>query len=134
MAVLTIHDLNGPALSFDLRDLLRVTAPLSLEATWTIKSPDTSPFEATGVGGLRLEELADSLARISGDELLALADNAAQVIWGDFAGALPDYPHQEWMIIRAVDSSFYVVETADEASITMIKSRFIDVRFPKGAN
>jgi hypothetical protein len=134
MAVLTIHDLKGHVLAFDLRDLLRATAPLSLEATWTIEPPDASAFEATGVGGLRLEELAHSSARISGDELLALADNIVQVMWGDFLGTLPDYPHREWMTIRAVDSSFYVVETADEASITKIKSRFNDVRFARSAD
>lgn len=128
MTTLTIHDLDGGALAFDLRDVIRVLAPLSLAATWTITSPDESEFEATGVGGLRLERLAEASARITGDELLAIADNTVQVIWGDFAAALPDDPDREWLTIRAVDSSFYEVEISDADAIAKLKFGFSDVR------
>lgn len=128
MTTLTIHDLDGGALAFDLGDLIRALAPLSLAATWTITSPDESSFEATGVGGRRLEELAEASARIAGDELLIIADDTVQVIWGDFVGASPDDPHREWLTIRAFDSSFYEVETLDADAIAKVKSRFSDVR------
>jgi hypothetical protein len=113
---LTIRDLDGAVLAFDLRDLLRVLSPRSLAATWKITSSSESAFDATGAGGLRLEALA------------TIADDTVQVIWGDFVGALPADPHQEWLIVRAVDSSFFEIETSDQSSIAAIKSRFHDVR------
>lgn len=128
MEKLAIFDLDGFRLAFDLRDVLRVLAPRSLSATWTIRTPDASFFEATGAGGGRLEELADVSAQVSGDELLALADDTVQVIWGEFLGALPDDPNREWLIVRAVDSSFFEIETSDEAALATIKSSFKDVR------
>jgi len=131
MTRLTIHDLDGGVLAFDLRDVIRVLAPRSLAATWTITSPEESSFEATGVGGQRLEELAGAAARIAGDELLVIADDIVQVIWGYFVGALPDDPHQEWLTIRAFDSSFYEVETSDADAVEKVKSRFSDVRIVK---
>lgn len=128
MEKLTIHDLDGAVLAFDLRDLLRVLAPRSLAATWKITSSSASAFDATGSGGLRLEALADTPAQIIGEELLTIADDTVQVIWGDFVGALPADPDQEWLIVRAVDSSFFEIETSDQSSIAAIKSRFHDVR------
>lgn len=128
MKKLAIFDLDDFGLAFDLRDVLRVLAPRSLAATWTIRTPDASSFEATGAGGARLEELADVSAQVGGDELLALADDTVQVIWGDFVGALPDDPNREWLIVRAVDSSFFEIETLDQAALATIESSFKDVR------
>ncbi len=128
MALITIHDVEDHVLAFDLRDLLRILAPLAEKAAWTITSPAESAFEATGTGGLRLEELAEAAACIDGSELLAIADDTQQVIWGDFVGRLPDDPQRDWLTIRAFDSSFYEVETLDEAAIEKVKSRFRDVR------
>lgn len=128
MARLTIHDLAGSTLAFDLRDVVRVLAPVSLSAIWTIKSPEDEAFEATGTGGLRLAELAEATARISGEELQSIANATTQVIWGDLVGALPDKPDQEWLIIRAIDSSFYAIETLDRAAVEKVKLNFTDVR------
>ena len=125
---LAIYDQDGLGLSFDLRDVLRVLAPPSLAATWTVRTPDESSFEAMGAGGARLERWAEVSAQVRGEELLAVADDTLQVIWGDFAGALPDELNREWLIVRAVDSSFFEVETSDEAAIAAIKSSFKDVR------
>jgi len=134
VATFTIHDLDNRVLAFDLRDLLHALAPMSLAAQWTITAPDASPFEATGAGGVRLEALAEASAQIDGDELLSIADATVQVIWGDFVGVLPDHPHREWLTIRAVDSSYFEVETEDAASIALIKSRFRDVRDRAGVD
>lgn len=128
MATVTIHDLyDGRVLAFDLHDLLRLLAPSSLEARWTITSNEED-FFATGEGGARLEELAATAAEVTGIELLALADDTAQVIWGDFIGVLPDDGREPWITIRAVDSSFYEVMTYDSEAIFKIKTRFADVR------
>lgn len=128
MEKLRIFDLDDFGLAFDLRDVLRVLAPRSLAAKWTIRTPDACSFEATGAGGERLEELAKVSAQIGGDELLAIADYTVQVIWADFVGALSDEPSQEWLVIRAVDSSFFEIETSDQAALATIRSAFKDVR------
>ncbi|MBF2715341.1 hypothetical protein [Agrobacterium vitis] len=88
MKTIRIHDVmkNG-VLPFDLRDLLRLLAPRSLQAVWrvsTVKSglPELEWFDATGDGGEKLELLANRDAVITGQELLALAKQTTQVIWG----------------------------------------------------
>ncbi len=128
MARLTIHDLAGSALAFDLCDIVRVLAPASLSAIWTIRPPEDEAFEATGAGGLRLAELAEATARISGEELQSIANATTQVIWGDFVGELPGKPDEEWLTIRAIDSSFYTIETLDRAAVEKVKLHFMDVR------
>lgn len=128
MAKLSVHDLTRNTLAFDLRDLVRVLAPASLAAMWTIKAPEEVAFEATGAGGLRLAELAEVSARITGQELQNIANATTQVIWGNFIGVLPDEPDRTWLVIRAIDSSFYEIETADTAAVEKVKSHFTDVR------
>jgi hypothetical protein len=133
MTTLTIHDLKEHALAFDLRDLLRLLAPRSLQATWvitTVKSLDRKHewFDATGDGGEQLERLARENTRLSGSELLTIADRTRQVIWGEFIASFPVNPEENWVIVRALDSSFYEITTRDEAVLETISSTFEDVR------
>lgn len=133
MATLRIYDLKEHLLSLDLRDLLRVLAPRSLQATWTISTVKSSQpghewFEATGEAGNKLEALAQKDTRVSGVDLSALAKKTRQVIWGEFVGSLPSKADENWVIIRAIDSSFYEVTTLDETVLDLIKSSFNGVR------
>jgi hypothetical protein len=119
LQTLRIFDLKGRVLAFDLRDLLDLLAPLSLEAEWVvsaIKPGELWPesLEATGEAGERLEILAQRNALISGVDLAALAKTTVQVIWGEFVGLLPVTLDNKWGIIRAFDSSFYEVTSCDE--------------------
>lgn len=135
VVLLTINDLDDRGvLAFDLRDLLRVIGPRAAAAEWAIVEPVESSFEATGEGGGRLEALAEASAQISGAELIAIADETQQVIWGDFVGRLPNAPHQDWLTIRAFDSSFFEVETSDEEAIERVKFHFRDVRLGTARN
>jgi hypothetical protein len=132
MATIRIHDLKEHHLAVDLRDLLRLFAPESLQAHWTVSTVKSSTgdewFDATGDGGEQLEALAQDNARLSGVDLAALAGNTQQVIWGEFVGSLPAEQGETWMIIRAVDSTFYEIETDDEIVFEKIKSTYKDVR------
>ncbi|MCE6073966.1 hypothetical protein [Agrobacterium vitis] len=130
MKTIRIHDVmkNG-VLAFDLRDLLRLLAPRSLQAVWrvsTVKSglPELEWFDATGDGGEKLELLANRDAVITGQELLALAKQTTQVIWGEFSGYFPNATHDNWLTIRAIDSSYYEITTADEAVLKKLKDSF----------
>jgi len=133
MATLRIYDLKQHALTFDLRDLVELLAPRSLQATWTVSTVKSSErsdqlFEATGEGGEKLEALAKEDAELSGPELARLARETHQVIWGQFVGAFPSKSRDRWITIRAVDSTYYEITTIDEAVLNKIKSAFNDVR------
>jgi hypothetical protein len=127
VVTLRVCDLGNSGLAFDLIDFLRVLAPRSLQANWTVSSFEDE-FEATGEGAARLEELAENGGSITGDELLALAENTWQVIWGEFVGVLPDGSGQPLITIRAVDSSYYEIITSEEETAATIKAHFNDVR------
>ncbi|MBB3454361.1 hypothetical protein FHT86_002660 [Rhizobium sp. BK313] len=138
MATLRIYDLKRNVLALDLRDLLRLLAPRSLEANWTVSTVKSSKpghewFEATGEGGERLEELAQYDARVSGRDLTVLAEKTRQVIWGEFVGWGPTQSDKKWVTIRAVDSTFYEIDTDDETALSKISSTYNDVRTGEAA-
>ncbi|WP_027685635.1 hypothetical protein [Rhizobium leguminosarum] len=133
MATLRIYDLKEHVLALDLRDLLRLLAPRSLQANWTVSTVKSSKpghewFEATGEGGEQLEALAQDNAWLSGSDLAALAENTQQVIWGEFVSSAPTQSDQTWVVIRAADSTFYEIETDDETVLNKISSTYKDVR------
>lgn len=133
MKTLRVYDLNDHVLALDLRDLLRLLAPRSLETNWVVSRVKSSKpghewFEATGEGGEQLEGLAKDNAQLSGSELAALAENTWQVIWGEFVGWAPTQSDKPWVIIRAVDSTFYEVDTDDETVLSKISSTYKDFR------
>jgi hypothetical protein len=128
MATLRIYD---P--SVNLSDLVRLLAPRSLQATWTVSTvkcsePDDGGFDASGEGGERLEALALQDARIPGSELAALATETRQVIWGEFVGSFPTKSQERWITIRSVDSTFYEITSLDDAVLNKMRSTFNDVR------
>lgn len=103
MTSLRIYDLKDHALALDLKELLRLLAPLSLQAIWTVSAvrssrPGHAWFEATGESGERLEALAQGNVRLPGTDLAALAETTKQVIWGEFTGSIPTRPDRAWVI------------------------------------
>ncbi len=138
MATLRIYDLKRNVLALDLRDLLQLLAPRTLEASWTVSTVKSSKpghewFQATGDGGEQLEELAQDDARLSGFDLAALAEKTQQVIWGEFVGSRPMQSDKTWVTIRAVDSTFYEIDTDDETVLSKISSTYDDVRTGEAA-
>jgi hypothetical protein len=136
---LEIHDKKpnpafalGSSLRVDLRHLLDLLLPQSLQSDWIVTSvkfpnPGHTYFEATGQGGEQLEKLSESNSRISGAELAAIAAKTRQVIWGEFRGCFSK-DTASWVIIRAVDSSFHEVTTEDESVLDTLRAAFKDVR------
>lgn len=129
MATVRIHDIDSDRRGCVLSRLLKLLAPRSLQANWTISAiassnPNWAWFEATGDGGEQLEMLAASKAWLSGHELADLAKKTQQVIWGSFVGSLSNANDGVWLAIRAIDSTFYEVSTSDEAVLQAIKSVF----------
>jgi hypothetical protein len=133
MTSLRIYDLKDHVLALDLRDVLRLLAPRSLQASWIVSSvkssrPEHEWFEATGDGGEKLQALAQSKSHVSGADLAALAEKTQQVIWGEFTGFAPTPPGNIWVVIRAADSTFYEIETDDETVLGRIISAYNDIR------
>lgn len=90
-------------LSFDLKDVLHAIGSEVEESDWEIES-----IESLGEGATILQEVSAERRRISGSELMALANRVYQVIDGEFR-AIRKNEAQPWLVIRAVDSSGYDV-------------------------
>ncbi len=75
-----------------------------------------------------MEALAQDNARLSGSDLTALAEETRQVIWGEFVGSGPTKSDKTWVIVRAVDSTLYEIDTDDKAVLSKISSTYKDVR------
>jgi hypothetical protein len=128
-----LFDAKRREIVIDLRHFLRVLAPRSVQATWTVsavRSPESGGewFEATGDGGKELDALAREDVNLSGTILAALAEATGQVIWGEFVGRFPSETDKSWITIRVVDSSFYEVTTLDDTAVSKIRTAFGDVR------
>ena len=143
MTTLRIHDGSNGALALDLRDLVDLLAPRSLEASWTV-SPvvlhdpvlDHSFDEFMIVGqGAPGEDLLEKCAAggspVGGALLSKAAREATQVIWGQFVGTLPGRS-DTWIMIRAIDGTFFEVTSSDGAVLNAIRSVYKDVRMAAG--
>ena len=109
-------------LAFDLIDLLRIAGPAVATHRWICRD-----VEAFGPSAEALHAASDLGTVLSGDELIRIASGISQVIDGDFRTiAEPGAP--TWLRIRAIDSTEYVVATADEAVLAQIRAAFHDVR------
>jgi hypothetical protein len=99
----------------------------ALAATWSVRDVDDEFFDATGAGGAALEQLARSGERVSGARLTELAGDTLQVIWGEFTGYEAVSSGIPWVVIRAIDSSYFEVATDDDDAVARIRACFKDV-------
>jgi hypothetical protein len=109
-------------LTVDLIDILRLLGPSATDSEWRISGVEC----AGGPAGEDLHGLADQPARVPGEKLLSLATGVTQVIDGVFAG-YRDGEEQPWIIIRAVDSSAFDVQSEDAEALARMKRHFRNV-------
>jgi hypothetical protein len=141
MATLRIYDYRNQALAFDLRHLVDLLAPRALEATWVVSpvrmhdsrnGTSFDEFMMTGPGEVgQLEQFAASGLSVSGAALSKAAHEAHQVIWGEFTAILPKQT-DAWVVIRAIDSTFYEMTSSDESVLSAVRKAFKDVRVAPG--
>jgi hypothetical protein len=105
-------------LSFDLVDILRALGERARESSWTVENLD-----CFGESAEELDRLAESGRAIEGASLVRIAERLTQVIDGDFAG-VDSSANQPWVIVRAVDSSWWEVWTDDDSALAAITARF----------
>ena len=121
---------DGRVLAFDLREALAALGTQALRTYWAVSgvADQGEALSATGDGGVELEELARSGARVSGARLLQIAQRVRQVIWGEFNSYDSSEAAEPRLVIRAIDSSCFEVRCDDETILARIPGAFADVR------
>lgn len=123
MPILRIHDAQpGGGLAFDLRDILAVLQPRAGNAEWEVYHADEE-FWVTGEDTRAIEALVGSGERVPGKTLSSLANEIHQVIWGEFR-AFDGAAAKPWVIVRAIDSSYFEIETDDDALAALVQQHF----------
>ena len=102
-------------------DILQLLGLQAVNSEWEI-----SDVECVGAVADSLHKLSDSKARVPGHILLQMAAHLTQVIDGEFIG-YGEGEKQPWIIVRAVDSSAYDVQSEDEDVLAQIRCRFKEV-------
>lgn len=100
-----------------LSELLTLLTGPAMLLTWIL-----SDVEAVGSEAEALQEAAEADRRLTFDELLQLAKGVAQVIDGEFVGY--DSHQEKRLVIRAVDSSAFDVESDDETVVRLVEGKF----------
>jgi len=105
-------------LAINLIDILQAIAPAILTTQWQITS-----LECLGTTAEQLHQIADNHQLISGKLLLELAAEITQVIDGKFQSYRLN-ENQPWLIITAIDSTAYDIETVDQRILIKMRQQF----------
>jgi hypothetical protein len=109
-------------MAVELNELLQLVGPPVRESDWELKNVEC----VGGSAATDCHRLSNSGQRISGDQVIRLAAGVDQFIDGEFEAYRKDAP-RPWLIIRAVDSSAYDVESEDTRLLRRIQERFRNV-------
>lgn len=117
---------GGEILACDLRHILRAIGSDALGWIWFVNGvlAVDEPLMATGEGADGLEDLERSGERVSGSQLLEIAERTHQVIWGEFRAYRDDGEPEPWMRMIAFDSSRYEVWCEDEETLRRVAFAF----------
>jgi hypothetical protein len=126
MLGVTIRDMKqtelGGFLSFDLVDIFSAIGDVAIVSTWKCRN-----VECVGQNAERLYELAETGKKVSGLELSEIANGISLTIDGQFeayrAGEV-----EPWILIDAVDSSWFDVFSRDASVLERVRCHFRDVR------
>jgi hypothetical protein len=120
MQGVTIRDVDERnVLTFDLRDILRLLGTAGTKSTWEVEG-----LECVGPEADRFLERSNAPLRIDGLSLLRLSETVDQVIDGTFRGFRHQNDDQPWIVVSAVDSSAYDVQTNDARVLDLMRRSF----------
>jgi hypothetical protein len=130
MRGLRINDLKDHHLAFDLRDLLHALGPSALSAWWRPRTPVWYiAEEEASIDALEWRE--GDAQWTSGSQVLNETQRLRQVVDGVIEGfRTPNKPtgsDKPWVVLRAVDSSWWEIYTDDSGVLSAIRDRFTDV-------
>lgn len=124
MQAVLIRDMvpGGGFLAVDLRHVLDALGERALDSSWRLEDLwATDETEET-----RLQKLADQGHLVSGRTLKEAAEVVVQVIDGVFSAFEPGRA-EPWVIVEAVDSSYYTVRSREPTVLQNIRDCFRDV-------
>ena len=87
-----------------------------------------------GESAAEFEALAQSGERISGRRFAKLSERTRQVVWGKFIGYEDPSSQNPWIVIVSDDSTWFEVQSTDEAALSRLEIGFRDVRSVPEAN
>src|SRR5262249_52043041 len=108
-------------LALDLIDILEILGPRAGNSVWLVEG-----VESSGHSSDDLHTLSNAGTRVSTARLREIASDLDQIIDRVFSGYGPQ-ESEPWVIIRAVDSSAYDVETDDDDVLSHILAHFREV-------
>lgn len=122
------HGAHGAFL--DLTSILQVIAPLASDTQWQLRDfiddDGEEWFEVGDDGWTQRADLKASVVPTSA--LVSVAATIPQAIWAQFAGFRASDTSEAWIVLSAIDSSFWRVETDDPAVLSIVRTCFSDVR------
>jgi hypothetical protein len=130
MKAIRIHDLavGRNVLDFDLRDILSALGPQADRTIWRVGQVE-GKFMVTGDEVAdELESLARSETPVSGRRLRKISRYVRQTIFGEFKGYEKASSADPWIAVIAYDSTWFEVQSQDEAALDRLKAAFKDVR------
>jgi hypothetical protein len=109
-------------LSFDLRDILATIGEPAIASRWRCRD-----LYYTARKGGKLDAHREARLKLSGGELARLASEIIQTFDGQFEARGEGAARRPWLIIRAVDGSWFEVWSSKPAVLERLKSRFKNV-------
>jgi hypothetical protein len=124
MEAVMIRDmvLGGGYLAVDLRHVLELLGERALGSLWQIEGL----WYTDDTMAKQLEQLAGQEQPVSGRALKKAAEDVVQIIDGQFVAFEPGQS-EPWVIVEAVDSTYYTVRSKEPAVLQSIRERFHDV-------
>ena len=118
MKTIRIHDLDQRGvLAFDLKDIIAKLGPKARRTFWNV-----SPVDGVTDG---LDVTGESAAEFG---FAKLAERTRQLIWGKFIGYEDPSSQNPWIVIVGDDSTWFEVQSTDEAALSRLETGFRDVR------
>jgi hypothetical protein len=112
---------GGGPLSFGLADVLKVIGEPALSSEWRCLN-----LRYIGRKNETWDEFREKRKRFSGKDFVDFAALVGQVIDGEFI-AKKHGSNKAWLIIKAVDSSWFEVWSSKQKVLEEMKSRFVMV-------
>jgi hypothetical protein len=124
MAGIRIHDrTDDDVLAFDLSDLLEALGKEAELSAWKCSVGECIPKDG---GRPDLEDAYNAATRLSGAEILALAGETLQIVDGAFE-AYRRGERQPWIVLEAIDSTYWEVFAATADDLSPLRRRFSEV-------
>jgi hypothetical protein len=106
-------------LEFDLAEVLSALGPRVGESRWSSRNLSYVSIDETNIDTL---DAAAAGGSVAGNDLVKTLPQLLQVIDGELQGFSQD--SAPWVVIRAVDSSWWEVLSDDPSSLQAIRNRF----------